>query len=160
MIYEDREIISIEEKAKNTLGDTFTIGDLDLSILKNLDYEYPKRKITVELTSREFTCLCPFSGLPDFACLSISYVPNHKLIELKSLKYYLYSFRNVKVYNEHAVNKILEDLVKVLKPCKLTVSGEFTSRGGIENKVIAVYWKKKKVQGVKSKKVLSSRRKG
>jgi 7-cyano-7-deazaguanine reductase len=83
--------------------------------------------------------LCPFSGLPDFACLIIKYIPRNKLIELKSLKYYLYSYRNVKIYNEHAVNKILEDLKKALDPWELTVVGEFTSRGGIKNKVTARY---------------------
>jgi len=146
MIYEDREVISIEEKAKNTLGDTFTVDDIDPTILKSLNYKYPKQLIAVKLTSREFTCLCPFSGLPDFACLSINYVPNCKLVELKALKYYLYSFRNVKVYNEHAVNKILEDLIKILKPREITLEGEFTSRGGIENKVTAVYREKRKAK--------------
>ena len=137
MIYGDRKASSLEKKAKKTAGKVYTKKDIDASILQTIPYEYPKRKIQVELTSDEFTCLCPYSGLPDFAYLTLSYVPRRKLIELKSLKYYLYAFRNVKIYNEHAINKILEDLAKVLKPYEITVMGEFTSRGGIKNKVSA-----------------------
>ncbi|MBU1367601.1 MAG: preQ(1) synthase [Candidatus Omnitrophica bacterium] len=137
MIYEEREITSAEKKAKKTAGKFFLQEDIDPTILEVIPYEYQKRKITVELTNDEFNCLCPFSGLPDFARLSVKYVPRKKLIELKSLKYYFYSFRNVKIYNEHAVSKILEDLKKVLRPYELTVIGEFTARGGIKNRVTA-----------------------
>ena len=141
MIYEDRKTSSIEKKAKKIIGKIFSPKDLDPSILQTISYQYPKRKIVTELTTDEFTCLCPFSGLPDFANLTIKYTPDRKLIELKSLKYYLYSFRNVKIYNEHVVNRILEDLKKVLKPFEILVIGEFTSRGGIKNKVTASYKK-------------------
>lgn len=139
MIYPDRGESEIEKKAKRTQGDTFSPQDIDTTILKTIEYQYPARKINVELTTEEFTCLCPFSGLPDFAKLTIIYTPRQKLIELKSLKYYLYAYRNVKVYNEHVVNKILEDLKKVLNPRQITVIGEFTLRGGIKNKVVACY---------------------
>lgn len=137
MIYEDRIPISLEKKASKTAGKTFLPEDIDSTILQTFAYEYPKRKVVVELTSDEFSCLCPFSGLPDFAVLTIRYVPRRKIIELKSLKYYLYAFRSVKIYNEHVVNKILEDLVKVLGPHEITIEGQFTSRGGIKNKVTA-----------------------
>lgn len=137
MIYKNRKVISIEEKAKKTQGKIYSKDDIDVTILQTLKYEYPKRRVKTELSTCEFTCLCPYSGLPDFACLTISYIPRTKLIELKSLKYYLYSFRNVKIYNEHVVNKILEDLEKVLKPHEITVIGEFTARGGAANKVTA-----------------------
>jgi 7-cyano-7-deazaguanine reductase len=139
MVYEDRKEDFLEKKAKKIAGKTFRPEDLDPSILQTIPYEYPKRKITSELITDELTCLCPFSGLPDFARLTINYVPYRKLIELKSLKYYLYSFRNVKIYNEHAVNRILEDLKKALSPCEITITGDFTSRGGITNKVTARY---------------------
>lgn len=139
MIYEDREEVSLERKAKKTEGKLYLPREIDSSILQTIVYEYPRRRITVELTNEEFSCVCPFSGLPDFARLTIQYIPRRKLIELKSLKYYLYAFRNVKIYNEHAVNKILQDLEAVLKPCQLIVIGEFTSRGGIKNKVVAEY---------------------
>ncbi len=138
----------MERKAQKTaagasrrLAPAYTKKDIDTSILQTLKYEYPKRKITVESTTDEFTCICPYSGLPDFAKLTIKYVPRRKLIELKSLKYYLYAFRQVKIFNEHAINKILQDLQKALKPYEITVIGEFTSRGGIKNKVTANYKK-------------------
>jgi len=139
MVYENRKVEDIEEKAKRTAGEMFLVEDIDSTILQIIKYEYPKNRITVELTSDEFTCVCPYSSLPDFACLTIKYTPREKLIELKSLKYYLYSFRNVQVYNEHAVNKILQDLKKILKPYEITVIAEFTSRGGIKNRVLASY---------------------
>ena len=142
MIYEDRVQDWCEKKAKKTAGKSFLPKDIDQDILQVIPYEYPKRKIVVESTTDEFTCICPYSGLPDFAKLTIRYVPRRKLIELKSLKYYLYSFRSVKVYNEHAANKILEDLKKVLNPYEITVIGEFSNRGGIKNKVTA-QWKGK-----------------
>jgi 7-cyano-7-deazaguanine reductase len=143
MIYEDRKASSLEKKAKKSVGKTYKKEDIDSGILQTLDYEYPKQRIIVELTNDEFTCVCPYSGLPDFANLTIKYSPWQKLIELKSLKYYLYSFRNVKVYNEHAVNKILADLKNILKPHEIAIIGEFTSRGGIKNKVTANYKKLK-----------------
>jgi len=139
MIYEDRLSSLIEKKAKKTLGITFLPKDIDPSILQTIPYEYPHRKITVELAHGEFTSLCPFSGLPDFACLTIRYVPRKKLVELRSLKYYLYSYRNVKIYNEHVVAKMLEDLRRVLHPYEIIIIGEFTVRGGAKNKVTASY---------------------
>lgn len=143
MIYEDRKSIPIEKKAQSTAGQTYLSKDIDSAILQTIPYEYPYRKINVELTTDEFTCLCPFSGLPDFAKIIIQYTPRKKLIELKSLKYYLYAFRNVKIYNEHVVNKILNDLLGVLKPGQITIIGEFTARGGAKNKVTAAYKPKK-----------------
>jgi len=138
MIYKDRKQSSIEKKAKKTAGKIFTSKDIDSTILKTIFYQYPERDVSVELLTNEFTCVCPFSGLPDFANLAIIYTPCKLLVELKSLKYYLYSFRNVKIYNEHVVNKILQDLKKILTPKNIKIVAEFTSRGGIKNKVTAV----------------------
>jgi len=153
MIYEDRIETDLEAKAKKFQAKTFTVRDLDKDMLLTMPFDYPERKTLVEMSCDEFTCLCPFSGLPDFARIVISYVPARKLIEMKSLKYYLYAFRNLKVYNEHAVNKIMDDLKKTLSPREITVTGYFTSRGGITNKVTASYiaGKSKKAK-VKSKK--------
>jgi len=142
MIYEDRYIDPLEEKAKKTIGKTYLSKDIDSTILKTIRYEYPGRKISVELNTTEFTSICPFSGLPDFANLSINYVPRIKLVELKSLKYYLYSYRNIKIYNEHVVNKIMEDLKKIINPYEITITAEFTVRGGIKNKITANYKRK------------------
>lgn len=142
MIYEDRYIDPLEEKAKKTIGKTYLSKDIDSTILKTIKYEYPGRKINVELNTTEFTSICPFSGLPDFANLTINYVPRAKLVELKSLKYYLYSYRNIKIYNEHVVSKIMEDLKKILSPYEINIIAEFTVRGGIKNKITSSYKKK------------------
>lgn len=138
-IYHDRSESALEKKAKKLQGAMYAPCDIDASILNTIPYEYPHRKITVEMVCDEFTSICPFSGLPDFARVTIRYTPRRKIVELKSLKYYLYSWRNVKVYNEHVINHILEDLKKTLRPVGITVIGEFTSRGGITNKIVASY---------------------
>ena len=143
MVYDDRTSSKIEKKAKKTIGKFFTKSDIQDGILQTIPYEYPQRKVTVEMSTDEFTCVCPFSGLPDFAKITIRYIPRKKLIEMKALKYYFYAFRNVKIYNEHVVNKILEDLVSVLKPYEMTIEGEFTIRGGVKNKVTATFKAKK-----------------
>jgi 7-cyano-7-deazaguanine reductase len=142
MIYEKREISPLEKKAKKTVSRSFLAEDIDVSILQTIPYKYSKKIIDVQLSSQEFSCVCPYSDLPDFACLSIRYTPYKKLIELKSLKYYIYAFRNVKIYNEHLVNKIMEDLKKVLNPRKIEITAEFSCRGGITNKVVATFTKK------------------
>ena len=143
MVYDDRTSSQIEKKAKKTIGKFYTKDDIEAGILQTIPYEYPQRKVIVEMSTDEFTCVCPFSGLPDFAKITIRYIPRKKLIEMKALKYYLYAFRNVKIYNEHVVNKILEDLVSVLKPYEMTIEGEFTVRGGVKNKVTATFKAKK-----------------
>lgn len=142
MIYEERKISPIEKKAKKTVSKSFLPEDIDSSILQTIFYRYPKKIIDVQLSSQEFSCVCPYSDLPDFAHLTIQYTPYKKLIELKSLKYYIYAFRNVKIYNEHVVNKVMEDLKKTLNPRKIEVTAEFSCRGGIKNKVVATFKKK------------------
>jgi len=141
VIYEDRVPPKEELKARKTVGKSFDPSAIDRSILKTFPYEYPYRPIQVEHTTDEFTCLCPFNELPDQATLTIKYVPDKLCIELKSFKYYLYSFRQVRIFHEHAVNKILEDLVAVLDPLELTVIGKFAIRGGIGTTVTASYKK-------------------
>jgi len=139
MIYKDRQSSKIEKKAQRTIGKTFRLEAIDASILEVFPYEYPAQEIEVELSTDEFTCICPFSGLPDFARLTIRYVPSTKCIELKSLKYYLYSFRQIRSFNEHVVNRILKDLVKTAAPRRMQLIAEFTVRGGMKNKVTASY---------------------
>ena len=77
-------------------------------LLETFPYEYPEREALVEVSTDEWTCVCPFSGLPDFGTLRVRYLPSAACIELKSLKYYLTSFRNVGIYQEHAANRLLE----------------------------------------------------
>lgn len=98
-----------------------------------------KRKYTVELTTDEFTCLCPITGQPDFAKITIRYIPDEKIVESKSLKFYLWSFRNEGCFHEHIVNIILDDLVKAMNPHWCEVEGLFNARGGIAIKVNASY---------------------
>ncbi len=85
--------------------------------------------------------MCPITGLPDVGCITIKYRPYNNIIELKSLKYYLLQYRNVGIFYEYAVSKILDDLVLALKPRQMEVIGDFTARGGITTTVAAVYKK-------------------
>lgn len=101
-------------------------------VLQVLDYAYKTRRdIEIKIDQPEFTSLCPISGLPDFGCIMIRYKPNDKILELKSLKYYLLQYRNVGIFYEHVVNRILEDLVSCVRPKFMEVIGTFTPRGGI-----------------------------
>jgi len=107
-------------------------------MLEAMDYQYAgKRLIDIEIKQPEFTSVCPMTGLPDFGCITITYTPNKQIVELKSLKYYLMQYRNVGIFYEHAINKILEDLSGVIAPLRIAVIGEFTSRGGISTTVKA-----------------------
>jgi 7-cyano-7-deazaguanine reductase len=113
---------------------------VDPDFLVPLDYEYNiKRDIDVVIEQTEFTSVCPMTGLPDYGCITIRYRPNSKIIELKSLKYYLLQYRNVGIFYEHVVNRILDDLVGKLDPKRMEITGAFTSRGGITTTVSAVY---------------------
>jgi 7-cyano-7-deazaguanine reductase len=114
-------------------------SSINPGLLTAIDYRYRGREIGIKITTREFTSLCPLSGLPDFAKITITYIPDKKCVELKSLKYYLFSYRNVGIFYEHVVNRIAEDLVKVLKPKRLSVLADFTTRGGIKTSVICEY---------------------
>ena len=115
-------------------------GKVKAGRLDTITYQYKDRRdIDIRIQQPEFTSVCPMTGLPDFGCITITYRPNKKLIELKSLKYYLLQFRNVGVFYEHVVNQILDDLVSALKPKRMEVKGNFTARGGIATEVSAVY---------------------
>jgi 7-cyano-7-deazaguanine reductase len=102
----------------------------------------------VRLVTKEFTCVCPKTGQPDFAIITICYVPDKKIVESKSLKLYFWSYRNEGVFHEHLVNTILEDLVKVLDPHYCMVKGEFDVRGGIGIDVFAEHVKTKEAKEV------------
>jgi 7-cyano-7-deazaguanine reductase len=97
--------------------------------LETIDYAGNPQEITYE--TDEFSAVCPFSGLPDIAYVSIRYIPSDKLIELKSLKYYFISFRNVGIYQEAATNRIYNDIEKLLKPAYLRIETVYNVRGGI-----------------------------
>jgi 7-cyano-7-deazaguanine reductase len=103
---------------------------IDTAVLETFDYDGPEQEITTE--TGEFTAVCPYSGLPDFARLTITYVPGRKCVELKSLKYYVTSYRNVGIFQEHATARIAEDLFRLLAPKRLVVRTAYNPRGGFE----------------------------
>lgn len=105
------------------------------------DNPYPERDYEINVSFQEFTCLCPRSGYPDFATIMINYVPDKKIVELKSLKLYLNSFRNIHISHEEGTNKIYSMLEKKLKPRFLEVIGDFNPRGNVKT-VIRVCSKK------------------
>jgi len=115
--------------------------EMDLFPLDTFAYEYPGKEIWVEFEMPEFTAICPFSDFPDFAVIKLKYVPNDLCIELKSLKLYINSFRNIKVFHEHVVNIILEDFVKACDPLRVEMEGDFHVRGNIKTVVRASYSK-------------------
>lgn len=119
----------------------YAVLTVTFSSLEAIDYEYPGRDTVVEYYTEEFSSVCPWTGLPDNAKLTIKYIPNEKLVELKSLKYYLTSYRNIGILQEHAVNRILDDLVNLLKPKYMEITGDFLARGGISTRVVAKYSK-------------------
>ena len=110
---------------------------IDAAVLEAIPFDYPDSDTEVVYQTDEFTAVCPWTGLPDFACLVIHYLPESSLVELKSLKYYLTSYRNVGILQEHAVNHILEDLVQLLAPFSMTVEAEYRERGGIKTRAVA-----------------------
>ena len=105
------------------------------SRLETFSNKYTKRDYQITITCPEFTSVCPKTGLPDFGTIIIEYIPNKFCLELKSLKYYLFNYRNEGIFYEYAMNKILDDLKNILKPKKITVTGNFTARGGITTSV-------------------------
>ena len=112
---------------------------IDVSVLEAIPFDYPDSATEVVYETDEFTCVCLWTGLPDFARLVIRYVPQKYLVELKSLKYYFTSYRNVGILQEHAVNRILQDLVQLLAPVSMVIETEYKERGGIKTKAVAKY---------------------
>ncbi|MCX7661450.1 MAG: preQ(1) synthase [Candidatus Omnitrophica bacterium] len=104
--------------------------------------KYRDRNYTVSLEIPEFTCICPKTGLPDFATIRIQYVPDKFCVELKSLKYYINFYRDVGIFHEHVINKILDDFISACKPRYVKIEGEFNPRGGIKTTIIREYRKK------------------
>jgi 7-cyano-7-deazaguanine reductase len=119
--------------------DIYKETNIDTKVLEAIPFEYLGSATEVVYETSEFTSVCPWTGLPDFAHLVIRYVPETKLIELKSLKYYLTSFRNVGILQEHTVNRILKDLVSLVKPVSMSVEADFGERGGIRTRAITRY---------------------
>lgn len=124
--------MDISSIQKALLKKTESPDTIDPAVLQVLDYGYrTQRDIEIKIDQPEFTSVCPISGLPDFGSITIRYRPNDKIVELKSVKYYLLQYRSVGIFYEHVVNRILEDLVSVVRPRFMEVVGSFTPRGGI-----------------------------
>jgi 7-cyano-7-deazaguanine reductase len=107
--------------------------------LQTFPNPHPQRDYEIRMECPEFTCLCPMTGQPDFATVRIRYVPEALCIELKSLKLYLWSYRDEGAFHEAVTNRILDDLIAALQPRRLSVEGDFSVRGGIHTVVTVSY---------------------
>ena len=115
------------------------IRDLDIPKMERWKNKYPDRDYTVSIKTDEFTCICPKTGLPDYAAICIDYIPDKYCVELKSLKLYLLAYRNIGIFHEHVINRILDDFISSCKPRSAKIIGEFGSRGGIRTTVSREY---------------------
>jgi 7-cyano-7-deazaguanine reductase len=125
----------------------YDVGDLstiDVDVLETFPYEYAGREIIMTIDTDEFTSVCPWSGLPDYARIHIEYIPDRTCIELRSLKYYFLSYRNVGIYQEHLVNRILDDLVHCARPRWMKVAADYQVRGGLHTVATREYRARKK----------------
>ena len=111
------------------------------STLETFPNPRAERDYEIQIQCPEFTSVCPMTGLPDFGEIRITYVPDSRCVELKSLKYYLVEFRNKGIFYEAVINQILDDLVAACAPRRMTVIGDFTARGGLSTTVTATYQK-------------------
>ena len=117
------------------------IRELKKPSIETWENQYSNRNYRTEITNLEFTAICPKTGLPDYATICITYVPDQHCVELKSLKEYFVFFRDVGIFHEHVVNKVLEDFVAACRPREAKVIGDFNIRGGIKTIVRASYEK-------------------
>ncbi len=115
------------------------MSDSFRSVLETFPNQYPQRDYEIRIVCPEFTSVCPKTGQPDFGTLTITYVPEGKCVELKSLKFYLQQYRNEGIFYENVTNRILDDLVAVLQPRRMTLVAAFTPRGGITTTVTACF---------------------
>jgi 7-cyano-7-deazaguanine reductase len=110
-----------------------------LPALDTFEYKYAGKDLSISFTCPEFTAICPFSDFPDFATIKIDYIPNKLCIELKSLKLYINAFRSIKIFHEHAINRILDDFVRACDPLSVDIEGDFNVRGNIKTVMRASY---------------------
>ena len=107
--------------------------------IDSFENEFSQRDYEIHFEAPEFTSVCPMTGQPDFGTLTITYVPEARCIELRSFKYYLSAFRNRGIFYESVVNTVLDDIVEAIAPRKVTVQGDFNTRGGISARVVATH---------------------
>ena len=113
---------------------------LDLEVVENI---YRNRDYKVKISIPEFSCVCPRTGLPDYAVIDIHYIPDKHIVELKSLKLYMLEFRNMGIFHEHVTNRILDDIVASVEPVRCEIRGDFNLRGGIKTVVRANFEREK-----------------
>jgi len=132
--------VEILEKSGIQIDET-PAEQMDLYPLETFEYKYKGKETQISFTCPEFTAICPFSDFPDFATIKINYTPDERCVELKSLKLYINSFRTIKIFHEHAVNRILEDFVRACDPIRVDIEGDFNIRGNIKTVISASYEK-------------------
>jgi 7-cyano-7-deazaguanine reductase len=115
------------------------VAESKRELLETFDNQFPQRDYSIEIICPEFTSVCPKTGQPDFGTLTITYTPDRRCVELKSLKMYLQSFRNEGIFYENVTNRILDDLVAVLAPRTLKLVAAFSARGGITTNVTVIH---------------------
>ena len=115
--------------------------EMNLYPLDTFAYEFPGREIKINFEIPEFTAICPFSDFPDFATIRLEYIPNERCVELRSLKLYINSFGDVRIFHEHVINVILEDFVRACDPLSVEIEGDFNVRGNIKTVIRASYRK-------------------
>ncbi len=129
----------LTDKYASRRYDVDDVARIDSEVLEYIPFDHPGSATDVTYETEEFTSICPWTGLPDFGRLAITYRPRHRLVELKSLKYYLTSYRNVGILQEHAVNRVLNDLVGLLEPGSMVVEAWYNERGGLRTHARAQY---------------------
>ena len=118
------------------------IREMKTPSIETWENEYSDKDYTIEVTTPEFTAICPKTGLPDFGTIQINYIPDEQCVELKSLKEYFLFYRDIGIFHEHVVNKILEDFVAACNPRRVEIVGDFHVRGGIKTVIRANYERK------------------
>ena len=121
-----------------TQGQAQSVKRIKLPEIEAWENQY-RRDYTIRIVHPEFTSVCPKTGLPDFGTITIDYVPNKLCLELKSLKYYFLQYRNCGIFMENIANRVLDDVVRAVKPKSCTVTGDFTPRGGLRSVIEAKY---------------------
>jgi len=125
-----------------TTGQAESVKHIRLPEIESWENQY-SRDYNIKIVHPEFTSVCPKTGLPDFGVITIDYVPGKLCLELKSLKYYFLQYRNCGIFMENIANRVLDDVVKAIKPKSCTVTGDFTPRGGLRSVIEARYPYKK-----------------
>ncbi len=125
-----------------TTGQAESVKHIQLPAIEAWENQY-RRDYNIKIVHPEFTSVCPKTGLPDFGTITIDYVPGKLCLELKSLKYYFLQYRNCGIFMENIANRVLDDVIKAIKPKSCTVTGDFTPRGGLRSVIEAKYPYKK-----------------